>query len=288
MTTAITNPYGAQPLETTRPLSLYPLAAALPAAPTAVEVNLGLTHVVRRYYTQRGGLCVSFSACQALTFFNGRLYHPGWSFYRSGGDPNSGTSTVAVMDQLRRYGNLVVSPPYPELAPEDDVRALTGDPSEGIRENRWLSTDGAQALTDIRTTLSLRIPVLFVLPVYGVTEASPDRAYWDCPDAPRSAGWHQICLTYASDAESFIGSPNSWGDGPMYGFTYDTLVRFINIHHAYGTVITDNLTGTEGPMPADPIPTPVPTPAPTFTCPYCGKALRTKARLRRHVRRKHR
>lgn len=290
-------PYGAQPLTDERPLDLFPLAGALPEAPSAVEVNLGLTHFVRRFYTQRQSLCVAFSSCQALTYFNGRMYDPGWAFYNGGGDPNRGASTAQVCDVLRTKGARVIEPPYPSIAPEDDTRNLPGTMGEGIRENRWLSRDGAQALQDVRTTLSLRVPVLFVIPVYGERQIG-ERMFWDVPAASRPTDWHQICLTYASDAEGIIGSDNSWGDGPMYCSTYDEFVRLVNVHNAYGTVITDNITGTEGVMPHDPnepapgpSPTPTPTPTPTpepqrFECPSCGRTFKRKSALRRHQRRK--
>lgn len=277
--------YGALPLLDPRPRDLYPLAAMGLAAPMAVEVNLGLTNVVRRYYTQRGGLCVAYSACQALTFFNGRLYSPGWSFYKSGGDPSYGTHTAPVLDILRKEGNLVVPPPYPALAPEDDVRNLPGDVNERIKEFRWMAADGAQALQDVRTTLALRTPVMFVLPMYG-TRREGDREFWTCPPSASATGWHQICLTYASDAESIIGSPNSWGDGPMYCSTYEEFVRFFNVHGSYGVAITDHITGTEGAMPdgSDP-----PAPEPDgFVCPRCGKVKPTEKKLKRHIKRRHR
>lgn len=283
--------YGALPLTDERPRDLYPLAAMGLPAPMAVEVNLGLTHVVRRYYTQRGGLCVAYSSCQALTFFNGRLYHPGWSFFKSGGHPDTGAQTAGVLDILRKEGNLIVPPPYPSIAPEDDVRGLVGNLAEGIKEFRWLSSDGAQALQDIRTILAQRVPVIFVLPMFGHTLVG-DKYFWKVPTqwAP-AQGWHQILLTYTSDAEGIIGSANSWGDGPMFCSTYEEFVRLVNVYKAYGAVITDNITGTEGPMPPDPSPTPTPEPTPTpdeFPCPYCSEVKRTKRKLKRHIRRRHR
>lgn len=298
--TNMSHRYGALPLEDERPRELYPLRAVLPGAVAHVEADLKFSSLVRRYYNQSLPSCVAHSTCQALTYLNGRLYHPGYVYRRAGGTGTQGVRTDYALDVVRKMGPIVMKEPYPFPAPEDDDLITPPTIAEGIREFRWLPQDGQSALDDVRTVLSMRIPVLFAFPVYGQRYVD-DRVFWDVPISPQSAGWHQICLTYVSDNAELVGSINSWGDGPLYCSTYDEFIRFVNTHQSYGAVITDNITGTETTMPGvdtpHPTPEPLPTPGPEPTperikCPYCEQTFKSTRhgdqRRRNHIRREHR
>lgn len=283
--------HGALPLTDDTPLRKYPLAATYPAAIPSVERVLPLTYRVRSYYDQRGPLCVSYSINQLLTFHNGFLYHPGWIYYKAGGDGEHGIQTNTALS-FALQGNVTVPDGTPSPAPENDVRSTPGDPNHAIKEFRWLSRDGRTAVDEARTVIAAGLPFVFAFGWSAngsMLHRKVDGRYWMVFNGPVTQplfNWHQICITGAMDSIDAFYSPNSYGleEHGTFHFGYENFAALIDAG-CYGATITDKVTGIEKPQPMDEPAPPVPI---RFACPRCKKTFATKAKRKKHIKRRHR
>lgn len=284
--------YGALPLVDETPLRKYPLSATFPQPVATVERTLEHTTRVKRYYAQRGPLCVAYSIDMLLTFHNGSLYHPGWLYYRAGGDGIKGVHTDAAL-KVAQQGNVAVGPEFEpprdsEGAPENDVSSVPANPDHAIKEWRWLSRNGRAAVDEARSSIAAGLPFVFV---YGwgqtnmVWKTDAAGRVWIDVTPPLGLpqfNWHQICITGALDSIDAFYTPNSFGGdgGSSFHYSYEDFATLIDSYGSYGATVTDKVTGTEVPQPIDP---PI-----TFACRFCNKTFPTKEKRRRHIRRRHR